>query len=150
MIINGDSLAKIVPLRPFVAEKVKENGVSYGLGEAGYDVRIKQSVLLHPFQRFKIASTFEYFTMPTNMIAVVHDKSTWARKGISVQNTVLEPGWKGWLTLELVYYGWKPILIKAGSGIAQVLFHEASDHRQYDGKYQHQPNHPVPAVFTDK
>lgn len=62
--------------------------------------------------------------MPENLVGIVHDKSTLARKGLSVFNTVIEPGWKGFLTLELVYHGSEDFHIPAGSGIAQVLFHE--------------------------
>lgn len=143
MIVNGDTLAKAKPVSPLVTEKVKAFGVSYGLGEAGYDVRIKQSIVLHPFRRFRLASTFEYFNMPDDMVAIVHDKSTWARRGLSVQNTVIEPGWRGWLTLELMYYLWLPLHIPAGAGIAQVIFHQTTDRRHYNGKYQDQPDQPV-------
>lgn len=85
--------------------KERLHGVSHGLSEAGYDIRIKQDVVLHPLRRFALASTIEYFQMPDNLVGVVHDKSTWARRKLSVQNTCIEPGWCGYLTLELVYYG---------------------------------------------
>ena len=84
--------------------------------------------------------------MPPNLVGIVHDKSTWARRGLSVFNTVIEPGWKGFLTLELVYHGVEPLHIPAGSGIAQVIFHRTSDHAEYVGKYQNQRNEPVPAI----
>ena len=126
------------------AIKIRENGVSYGLSEAGYDIRIKQSVTLHPFRRFVLASSIERFEMPDNLVGVVHDKSTWARRKVSVFNTVIEPDWRGFLTLEIVYHGWKPLRIPAGAGIAQVIFHELSDTASYgDGKYQDQPDAPV-------
>lgn len=104
--------------------------------------------MLYPFRRFRIASTFEYFQMPNNLVAIVHDKSTWARRGLSVFNTVIEPGWRGWLTLELVYHRWRPLKIPAGAGIAQVLFHELREPASYGGKYQDQPNRPVEAINT--
>jgi dCTP deaminase len=119
------------------------------MSEAGYDVRIRQSLWLHPLRKFRLASTVEYFTMPNNLVGVVHDKSTWARCGLSVFNTVIEPGWYGWLTLELVYHGWKPLHIPAGAGIAQVIFHETSDTARYTGKYQGQPNEPVRARYGE-
>jgi len=146
MIINQRELRDAQPLRPLMEEKMKSNGVSYGMSEAGYDVRIKQDVLLHPFKRFSLTSTFEYFHMPDNLVAIVHDKSTWARRGLSVFNTVIEPGWRGWLTLELVYHGWKPLYVPAGTGIAQCIFHEVVTPVQYDGKYQNQENKPVGAI----
>lgn len=145
MILNQLELTRANPLTPMLRTKQVENGVSHGMSEAGYDIRIKQDVLLHPFKRFSLASTVERFHMPDNMVAIVHDKSTWARRGLSVFNTVIEPGWAGWLTLELVYHGWKPLRIKAGSGIAQCLFHEVIYPMPYSGKYQNQEDMPVSA-----
>ena len=145
MIKNGMGLFVDQPVKPMMATKMKVHGTSYGLAEAGYDIRIKQSVTLHPLKRFALASTVEYFQMPNDHVAIVHDKSTWARRKLSVFNTVIEPGWKGWLTLELVYHGWKPLHITAGSGIAQCIFHEIKTPATYEGKYQNQENHPVAA-----
>lgn len=166
MIINGSRLLQLTPIRNMLAEKRTEHGVSYGLGEAGYDIRIKQSIQFSPgdpfnparvavmlpghepdFEtgRFALASTIEEFQMPETLVGVVHDKSTWARRGLSVFNTVIEPGWKGYLTLELVYHGNKELIIPAGAGIAQVLFHETQEAAAYNGKYQHQDDRPVPA-----
>ena len=85
--------------------------------------------------------------MPTNLVAVVHDKSTWARKGLSIFNTVVEPGFKGGLTLELVYHGEDELHIPAGAGIAQVIFAEVSEPAAYTGKYQFQSMDPVSAIF---
>lgn len=147
MIRNGSGLLGAKPVKPMMTGKMKSHGVSYGLSEAGYDLRIKQEVWLYPFRRFRLASTFEYFEMPTDLVGVVHDKSTWARRGLSVFNTVIEPGWRGWLTLELVYHGWGVLRVPAGAGIAQVLFHEVSVGAKYDGKYQDQGNEPVRAIL---
>jgi dCTP deaminase len=147
MIVNGKHLVETGALMPMLTSKQRAHGVSHGLSEAGYDLRIKQSVTLHPFRRFQLASTVERFQMPDDLVAVVHDKSTWARRGLSVFNTVVEPGWCGWLTLELVYHGWRPLHIPAGAGIAQVLFHDLSSPARYGGKYQNQPDWPVLAVL---
>ena len=146
MIINGNALLQAAPLTPMLREKMREHGVSYGLTEAGYDIRIKQEVTLTPERRFQLASTVERFNMPNTLVAVVHDKSTWARRGLSVFNTVIEPGWRGWLTLELVYHGNHELVIPAGAGIAQVLFYKLAQKASYgDGKYQNQPDRPVGA-----
>lgn len=147
MIVNGQQLLLAKPVEPMLAQKERDHGVSFGLAEAGYDIRIKQSVTLHPFKRFSIASTIERFQMPRTMVGVVHDKSTWARRGLSVFNTVIEPGWEGWLTLELVYHGWISLRIPAGAGIAQVLFHSTAEAAKYEGKYQDQPDEPVQAIL---
>ena len=157
MIINGKTLLKAAPIKNMLAEKQREHGVSHGLAEAGYDIRIKQDITFYPSEtqlmidgewikgRFTIASAIEEFEMPNDLVGVVHDKSTWARKGLSVFNTVLEPSWKGFLTLELVYHGSEVLHIPAGAGIAQILFHKIENTAAYEGKYQNQPDKPVAA-----
>ena len=147
MIVNGSQLWEARPLNPMLSEKACAHGVSHGLSEAGYDLRIKQAITLHPLKRFAIASTVERFEMPSDLVAIVHDKSTWARRGLSVLNTVIEPGWHGWLTLELVYHGRGIIRIPAGAGIAQALFHRITEPTAYDGKYQGQEDRPVSAIL---
>jgi dCTP deaminase len=156
MIINGTTLLHYEPIKDMLDHKVRGRITSHGLSEAGYDIRIKQDIAFRPVHdrmtvngrpgRFTIASAVEEFDMPFDLVGVVHDKSTWARRGLSVFNTVLEPGWEGFLTLELVYHGNGELIIPAGSGIAQVLFHSTAKLAQYDGKYQHQPDHPVAAI----
>ena len=160
-VINGKTLLTKSPIRGMASRKLKAHGTSYGLGEAGYDLRIKQEVVFKPmtmgpeiwidgqpeYGRFCLASAIEEFDMPTSLVGVVHDKSTWARQGLSVFNTVIEPGWKGFLTLELVFHGNKEVVIPAGAGIAQVIFTSLAHDASYEGKYQHQANMPVPSVF---
>ena len=148
MICNQKALLHAAPIEDMLDHKATEHGVSHGLSEAGYDIRIKQGLFLGPEARFALASTIERFTMPTNLVAVVHDKSTWARRGLSVFNTVIEPGWQGWLTLELVYHGMSTLYVPAGAGIAQVLFHHIEWPAQYDGKYQNQKNKPVGPISS--
>lgn len=129
---------------PFV-ERTVFKGMSYGLSHAGYDVRIAEEVNLSRGE-FALASTVERFAMPTNLIAMVHDKSTWARRGLSLFNTVIEPGWHGFLTLELVCHA--PFLsIASGSPIAQIVFMRMTEptDRPYAGKYQNQSSGPQPA-----
>ena len=156
MIVNGYALFLTAPIKDMLTEKVRGPVTSHGLSEAGYDIRIKQDIVFTPYGvsvdgvltkgNFTLASAIEEFDMPTHLVGVVHDKSTWARKGLSVFNTVLEPGWTGWLTLELVYHGAGELHIPAGSGIAQVLFHQTMAHAAYDGKYQNQADKPVEAI----
>ena len=99
--------------------------------------------------RFALASATCMFDMPDDLVGVVHDKSTWARQGVSVFNTVIEPGWRGYLTLEIVFHGNKPVHLPAGAGIAQVLFHTLERPASYSGKYQNQANNPVPSIFEE-
>lgn len=160
MIVNGKALLAAAPFVNMLDTKERAHGVSHGLAEAGYDIRIKQEVeftkngsqmtvsasgeFWRP-GRFTIASAVEEFSMPDNLVGVVHDKSTWARRGLSVFNTVIEPGWKGFLTLELVYHGEDDLFIPAGAGIAQVLFSRIENSAAYSGKYQGQADQPVEA-----
>lgn len=148
-IINGQKLLAAAPLSPMIPTKERAHGVSHGLSEAGYDLRIRQSVTLTPENRFALASTVERFQMPPDLIGIVHDKSTWARQALSVFNTVIESGWEGWLTLELVYHGNGQLHIPAGAGIAQVIFHRIEEPASYSGKYQGQPDRPVDARMED-
>ncbi len=169
MIINRQELFNASPIKDMLTTKEREHGVSHGLAEAGYDIRIKQEILFtprilndilcmrigvrdgkafdHTEGRFIIASAIEEFQMPDNLVGVVHDKSTWARHGLSVFNTVIEPGWKGFLTLELVYHGQEHLHIPSGSGIAQILFSEVKVPAAYAGKYQNQEDRPVEGIM---
>lgn len=162
MIVNGQALIDAWPIRDMLNEKVQHAGVSHGLTEVGYDIRLKQTIIFTGSSvmtpavfvdgertrrgNFTLASAMEEFDMPATLCGVVHDKSTWARQGLSVFNTVIEPGWKGFLTLELVYHGYPELVIPAGSGIAQVIFHQAQHPARYNGKYQNQEDRPVAAI----
>lgn len=151
MIINGNALLRAKPIKPMEPEKKTQtlHGItmSYGLTECGYDIRLAQNVWLFLGRRFVLGSSFEHFNVPNNMMGRVLNKSSWARKGIDVsRSTNLEPGWSGFLTLEITYSKMKPILLPKGIGIAQVIFEEILEARQYVGKYNHQPNRPVKAI----
>jgi len=145
---------------PFEERKVIR-GKSFGLSAAGYDVRVEFDVgdawqfsapqfidgFYYPGHTFMLASTVEQFHMPHDIRGVVHDKSTWVRNGLTVQNTVIEPGWSGYLTLELIYHGVDHLVVRAGDPIAQIAF-EYLDHptsQPYVGKYQHQERGPQEA-----
>lgn len=156
MIVNGQRLILAAPMKDMLDHKVRGSLSSHGLSEAGYDIRLKQEIefsygrvyvdgIAQPMSNFTLASAIEEFQMPDNLVGIVHDKSTWARRGLSVFNTVIEPGWNGFLTLELVYHGSDLLTIPAGSGIAQVVFHSTLEKAHYHGKYQNQPDRPVEA-----
>ena len=85
--------------------------------------------------------------MPDDLVAFVHDKSTWARRGLSLFNTVIEPGWRGFLTLELVNHSDEQLMVSAGDPIAQIIFMrmEEPTERPYTGKYQDQARGPQAA-----
>ncbi|SRR5258708_38107636 len=124
-------------LSPF-REKYKFGEISGGLSVASYDIALDNDTSVVDFA---LASTEEYFIMPNNVAAVVHDKSTWARCGLSVFNTWIDPGWRGFLTLELVNHSNATLNFKKGTPIAQIVFHyiNGTPEKLYDGKYQDQP-----------
>ncbi len=125
---------------PFHTRSVhEESGMSYGLSSCGYDVTIDNLYILEPGD-FVLAATIERFHMPINICAVVHDKSSWARRGLCVQNTVFEPGWFGYATLELTNHSKDVLYIGKGTPIAQVMFHmlDMPTSQPYKGKYQNQ------------
>jgi len=157
MILSGQSIRARGIFTPFV-EKARQRGMSYGLSQAGYDVRIDlKNVTDRALVRlsgdwyvdlepggFMLASTLEHFDMPVDVVGVVHDKSTWARQGLAVQNTVAEPGWRGYLTIELTNHGCEPLRIYQGDPIAQVVLHLCDEpvEEPYSGKYMDQGRGP--------
>lgn len=154
MILSGDTIRRLGILSPCEErQQHSHSGCSFGLSVCGYDVRLDQDIDLVP-GRTVLASTLEEFRMPDDVVGIVHDKSTWARRGISVQNTVIEPGWRGYLTLEILL---SPLLssrqeegagisLPAGTPIAQVIFHRVDQQTEgYSGKYQNQERGPQEA-----
>ena len=140
-------------ISPFY-ERTRHKGMTFGLSSAGYDVRIEfgqESLYSHRILNpgdFILASTIERFKMPNDLIASVADKSSWARRGLAVQNTIIEPGWEGWLTLELTNHGKETLRIEKGMAIAQVVFQKLDfpTEQSYLGKYQDQRRGPVGAI----
>lgn len=174
MILSGKTIEKLQIIRPTLP-RTREFGMTYGLGPAGYDMRVdlgpnKNDIhyltepdspagvteasyiptnipycWLNPGE-FMLAATMEKFHMPKDVMGIVHDKSTWARRGLAAQNTVIEPGWRGYLTLELTNHSAGAILIKRGMPIVQVVFHQVDQMTEgYEGKYQDQERGPVEA-----
>lgn len=123
-------------------------GMTFGLGPAGYDVRIDDGLKIPP-AGFALASTRERLVLPTDILAIVHDKSTWARQGITLQNTVIDPGFRGWVTLEITNHSQYHVKIEAAQPIAQLIFHRLDEVTEapYAGKYQDQHAGPQPALF---
>lgn len=147
MIINQAPLLEAAPIKGMINEKRKDLGFSWGLTECGYDIRLKQSVTMFIGRRFVLASSVEEFDMPDNLMGRVLNKSSWARLGIDASMTTnIEPGWKGFLTIELRYSRFWPIRIPAGVGIAQVIFESIETPTKYVGKYQNQKDRPVAAI----
>lgn len=146
MILSGLTIEKLEIVRPTLP-RTKHRGMSYGLSFAGYDIRAANPHTLEP-NDFALASSVEEFVTPLNVLGTVRDKSTWARRGLSVFNTVIEPGWRGFLTLELFNAGYELLEVRPGDPIAQVVF-EFVDRPVdgYDGKYQDQGPDPQLPLF---
>ena len=142
--LDGDMIT------PFVSRTNHlESGLTYGLGPASYDIRIENTphdiLLMYP--GFQLATVIEYFRMPADIQGVVHDKSTWARRGLAVQNTVIDPGFQGSLTIELTNHSNELLKIFDGTPIAQIVFHKLDEDtdQPYNGKYQNQQRGPQKA-----
>ena len=142
MILPAQTIRRLKPITPFF-ERTVVNGMSFGLSHAGYDVRIAQNLWLRKGM-FSLASTVEEFNMPNDLIGMVHDKSSWARRGLSLFNTVIEPGWRGFLTLELTQHADALLEIKMNDPIAQIVFIRLEEPTEsvYTGKYQDQKSGP--------
>ncbi|MGB0764785.1 MAG: dCTP deaminase, partial [Luminiphilus sp.] len=96
-----------------------------------------------PPNSFALASTVEYFRIPRNVLTVCLGKSTYARCGIIVNVTPLEPEWEGHVTLEFSNTTTLPAKIYAEEGVAQMLFFESDEqcetsYADRGGKYQGQ------------
>jgi dCTP deaminase len=146
MILPAQTIRHSCIISPFY-ERTVVNGMSFGLSHAGYDVRIAENMVIYKGQ-FKLSSTIEHFDLPNSVMAMVHDKSSWARRGLSLFNTVIEPGWRGHLTLELTLTGTEYLIINKGDPIAQIVFMrlEEPTENPYSGKYQDQKAGPQPAL----
>lgn len=151
--------------------------VSYGTSSYGYDVRcgrefkiftninssvidpknfceksfvdVESDVCIIPPNSFVLARTVEYFKIPRNVLVVCLGKSTYARCGIIVNVTPLEPEWEGHVTLEFSNTTNLPAKIYAGEGVAQMLFFESDEvcetsYADRGGKYQGQTGVTLP------
>lgn len=150
MILSAQSIRKREGMVTPFKEKTIFQGMSYGLTAAGYDIRIAEDIIV-PVGKGVLASSMEHFRLPDDVQGRLCDKSSWARKMLAVQNTVLEPGWYGYLTLELSNHGEKPIEIVKGSPIAQLVFHQLDEPTElpYTGKYQDQPKGAQQAIHEE-
>lgn len=129
-------------IEPFV-EASTSGGRSFGLSACSYDCRIADGLLV-PVGQGRLASTVERFRLPDNICGSVLDKSTWARVFLSAFNTHLDPGWEGFLTVELVNLGSEVVEFKPGDPLCQVKFEwlDVATILPYRGKYQDQEQGP--------
>ncbi len=123
------------------------DGKSYGLSACSYDVRIARRLRLGPGDA-ALASTIERFCLPANLCGSVFDRSSYPRVFVSAFNTHLDPGFEGYLTVELVNLGRDTVIYEAGAPVCQIRFEFLDEPAEVpcgDGKYQ--PDWPVGAVY---
>ena len=164
-------------IEPFEDRQIRQGVVSYGLSSYGYDIRVadefkiftninntvidpknfdprsfvdvKADVCIVPPNSFALARTVEYFRIPRDVLTVCLGKSTYARCGIIVNVTPLEPEWEGHVTLEFSNTTPLPAKIYANEGVAQMLFFESDEvcaisYRDRGGKYMGQKGVTLP------
>lgn len=138
-VLSAQTIRRLRLVSPDVDAYRDEHGNSAGLSGCGYDITLDKERFFHA-GCYLLAAAREKFALPLNVMGVVHDKSSLARKGLAVQNTVLEPGWRGYLTLELTNHSSTLWRMAEGAAIAQVVFHFLDEPTvlPYQGKYQDQ------------
>ncbi len=167
-------------IEPFEENQVREGVISYGVSSYGYDIRVadefkiftpnpyntvvdpkhlderslmsfKGEMCIVPPNSFALAVTVEYFRIPRGVLTICLGKSTYARCGIITNVTPFEPGWEGYVTLEISNTTPLPAKIYANEGIAQVLFFEADEpcevsYADRKGKYNKQTGITLPRL----
>jgi len=166
-------------IEPFEPDQVREGVISYGVSSFGYDIRVAPEfkvftnvhnvvvdpkkfddrsfvdvatdTCLIPPNSFALARTTEYFRIPRDTLVLCVGKSTYARCGIIVNVTPLEPTWEGYLTLEISNTTPLPAKIYANEGIAQLLFFQSDQepetaYADRKGKYQNQTGVTLPRL----
>lgn len=162
-----------------IKQNGSERLISYGTSSYGYDVRcasefrvftninsvivdpknfdsnsfvdVDADVCIIPPNSFALARTVEYFRIPRNILTLCLGKSTYARCGIIVNVTPLEPEWEGHVTLEFSNTTPLPAKIYANEGVAQVIFLESDEvcetsYKDRQGKYQGQTGVTLPKI----
>ncbi len=167
-------------IEPFVESSVRAGVISYGVSSYGYDIRISNefkvfhnlnSTVVDPkaftatnFQdfvvdefvvippnSFALSRTVEHFKIPRDVLVLCVGKSTYARCGLIVNVTPLEPEWEGYLTLEISNTTPLPARVYANEGIAQLLFLGGDgvadqSYKDKKGKYQGQVGVVLPRI----
>jgi len=158
-------------ITPYSDKQIRKNVISYGVSSYGYDIRIsdefkiftninttlvdpknfderslvdfKGDVCIIPPNSFALASSVEYLKIPRDVLVICLGKSTYARCGIIVNITPLEPEWEGHITVEISNTTPIPAKIYGNEGIAQLIFLQADEvceisYKDKAGKYQSQ------------
>jgi dCTP deaminase len=166
-------------IQPFQKSQTGKGIISYGVSSYGYDMRIadefkifsgantsvidpknldqasftdfKGEVCILPPNSFVLGRSVEYFRIPRDVLVICLGKSTYARCGIIVNVTPLEPEWEGYVTIEISNTAPVPVRVYANEGIAQVLFLGGAElceksYADKAGKYQAQKGITLPKM----
>jgi dCTP deaminase len=166
-------------IEPFVEQSIRSGVVSFGVSSYGYDIRVSNEfkiftnvnsaivdpkhfdpgsfvdftgdVCIIPPNSFVLSRTVEYFRIPRDVLVICLGKSTYARCGLIVNVTPLEPEWEGYLTLEISNTTPLPAKVYANEGISQLLFLGADgecerSYKDKKGKYQGQQTITLPKM----
>ncbi len=166
-------------IEPFVEKQTRDGVISYGLSSFGYDARAAKEfkiftnvdnamvdpkdfshqsfvdrttdICVIPPNSFALTHTVEYFRIPKDILVICLGKSTYARCGLIVNVTPLEPGWEGHVTLEISNTTPLPARVYANEGIAQFLFFKGSapcetSYADRKGKYMGQRGVTLPKL----
>ena len=166
-------------ISPFEEKQVRGDKISFGLSSFGYDARVSDEFKIFtnvnseivdpkdfkatnfitkktleciiPPNSFALARTMEYFKIPENVLVICLGKSTYARCGIIVNVTPLEPGWEGHVTLEFSNTTPLPAKIYANEGVAQFVFIKGNEkpsitYANRKGKYMKQKGVTLPKI----
>ena len=166
-------------ISPFEDKQVREGKISYGLSSYGYDARVSEEFKIFtnvnseivdpknfkstnfvtkngpeciiPPNSFALARTVEKFKIPKDILVICLGKSTYARCGIIVNVTPLEPGWEGYVTLEFSNTTPLPAKIYANEGVAQFIFMKGKEtpevtYADRKGKYMGQTGVTLPKI----
>ncbi len=166
-------------INPFADRQVREGVISFGLSAYGYDLRVADEfkiftnvnstivdpkhfdersfvefqgpVCIVPPNSFALARSVEYFKIPRSVITLCVGKSTYARCGIIVNVTPLEPEWEGFVTLEISNTTPLPARVYSNEGLCQIVFFESDElcevsYKDKKGKYQSQQGIVLPKI----
>ena len=166
-------------ITPFEDKLIRDGVISYGLSSFGYDIRladefkvftnvhstivdpkkfdersfieVKGDHCIIPPNSFILSRSYEYIKMPSNILAICLGKSTYARCGLIVNVTPLEPEWEGHITMEISNTTPLPAKVYANEGIAQLIFIEGHEppevtYKSRKGKYQGQKGIQLPKI----
>lgn len=166
-------------IRPFAESQVREGVISYGCSSYGYDLRVadefkiftnvnttivdpkhfdprslvefKGDACIVPPNSFALARSVEYFKIPRDILTICVGKSTYARCGIIVNVTPLEPEWEGFVTLEISNTTPLPARVYSNEGLCQIVFFGADEvcevsYKDKKGKYQSQQGIVLPRI----